>query len=1342
MERSYGGGYYEKLTAGTDRPSTDTLFINQETAEEKDYLGADMQESMVPFALKRAYDRRSSQYEDTDWKIDEDLDKEIKANYSEQEEKYLVKAGSQEEFLAKRVEIQEDRERMSAMASGGWKGIAANLAFSIIDPVNLAVSYGTGGLSAVPKIAQMSRLARMGVIGATSGIENVAIDAMLMQGNSQSKASDLIVSFGAGALIGGALTGLSRTEMPKLARDADLADAAVHADAEGHIMSEAVRTVEGSDLPIKRIQPDGDARAIQMELDGYENELRKTVNDNLHPTTVTKIKAKIKDLKRQLKAEEDVRTTKVSEAQEDLTSIREGITEAKVDNIEWSKKSEKKITDSYESRIKAQEDKVASIGKRASKKGLKSDAKLSAKLYKAETELDALKRAIDAEIKDARKIMGAKVDEAEARFTKAFDDRVEPLKRSTIADTIRDLKGRLDRNAKAKDATAQIKKWDSMTEAERIDHVFKGREIPNAKVELERQLNGHAEVLKETVDAIKPKSGSPEPSSIGEVGGVKEGTAGAMQFGDTFDRDLYDIAWDKRKKLAMLADIGSKVPENLVGSMLPGKRTRFTDALHAAQTIISNSKDYAIRGMGYLMFEAPQGGKAAAATVSIRVRNYSKQIRSAMRNRLNEGLEEWGKENGLSRYATLMKQENYRSYNKAVMLEVKRSGTYDSPAIQKGADGVREQLKTAGIIRRDAGEAGFENIDFDENYIPVIMDSQAIKNALTSNKGYSKFQVQEVISLGYQKGAFRLDPDLADSVAEAYVKRALDHTMTIREAIRTTSGKDIDDIAKRLKKAGVDDETIREFIEDSLEKETKQHMSNRAKKSLRPDISVEFQGLKLIDLIDNDLPKLLESYTRDAAGGAAFAKIGLRTRQEVLDTLDTIEKGAIKNGMSPTDAARDIQILKDGVDLSYGRSLNVNDNPRFIRNLSRLRDLTGLLRLQFVGAASIPELARITAQRSLSSVLEACPELGSILGTKNLRKGGKYSGKFKRQDLDELERVMGYEGEDFVLYPNGLRADDLEETDLSGRLGTFFDNALAQGRRVQEIASGFRMIQGTGEKLAVRSLASDIKKWATEGGKSLSNANIERAGWSDGFLDDLKKFMQDNPATDIYNGKEFKLFNFGKMSPDMQERLQLGMHRLVMADMQRMNIGETPIFMHKWLGQTLTQFRSFSIISLEKQLVHDYKHDKAMGAIMAIHSALLSYAGLGISVMQQNLGKEDFAERVKERMTGKNAVIGSINRMGQLASMGIGIDLMATLGVLPDYMLANRDEYGARALTTGSVPVMGLVTDLAQAPKAVADLIKGKEDANNTLKEIQDIIPFAKAIGINQGLNILKEQLK
>jgi hypothetical protein len=496
----------------------------------------------------------------------------------------------------------------------------------------------------------------------------------------------------------------------------------------------------------------------------------------------------------------------------------------------------------------------------------------------------------------------------------------------------------------------------------------------------------------------------------------------------------------------------------------------------------------------------------------------------------------------------------------------------------------------------------------------------------------------------------------------------------------------------------------------------------------------------MIDLVESDLPKLLESYTREAAGGSAMAKLGFKTRREVMEFLREVKKGADNQGFDPRTTNEEVQVLEDGINMIYGRSINTEPSSAFVKNLSRLRDATAFLRLQTMGLSTIPELARITAQRGLSNVMEACPDLG-VLGSKKLREGKTYAGKFKRADLNELEEMLYYVGEDYVMYPGYLRVDNIEESAMYNSLGGMVDNALAQGKRVQEVISAFRAVQGSGEKLAVRSLGIQLKKWADDLGEGLSDANIKDAGWHDGFMDKLKAWMQANPKTTINRGKEVRMFNFGKMPADMQEKLVTGMHRLVSRDMQRPLIGETPVFMHKWLGQILTQFRSFSITSLGKQLVHDIRHDRIAASIIAMHSLMMSFAAYSINVMHRSLGRDDQEEYLAKAFRPSEVIFGSINRMGQLASLGVAGDFLATLGALPDDMMAAPGQSGYRGLNTTSVPIVGAAGDAKELVQDTVDIFKGEGNASKTVKDLQSVMPFGKSIGINQAFNAVSGAL-
>ncbi len=1311
--------YYDELGYGQPLPSSDLVYIAEQAREEKDFAGAALKEAMSPFAMKRIWDRRSAQFEeDTEWNIDDQTKQALQEDYTPEEEQYLTEGKSEEEFIARKKYIQEDKDRLQAIGQAGYKGIAATLGFSLIDPIGLALGAVTGEIGWGAKLTGVAKALRVATM---SGFENAALETILMQGNTQSKASDVIMAFGTGSIIGAALSPLTRVKNPKLAKHADMIDEAAHWDADAIVADEILQ-----DARVKAPVSELDMRTIQARLNKHEQSLTRETKNTLTKGQVRQIRKKMFKIREQV----DIENEKIRTAQGEVTEARQKISIKEREYVDEVNAKKTEIIDSFSQRILKQKKRITVVEKNLEK--AKNSKKQVAKLWKEEVQLEDIRKERQVEIKKVEVKYKRKIAAAKRAFEKKLAEKADAAKqvRATLGLQMREHEITLYAAKKNRDS---LKKWKQLPEKEKIATVYGDEELPVKQVELDRQLEGLAPVREAKIEAVV------EPTTVPVPEATKLGTAGAMKAGERPLHHIYDFNFDKQRNLARFAYDGSNMPEDLRGRQFLGKPNAASEKIYAAQTITSNSDDLAIRGFSYHLFEAPQGGTAAKVTVAARVRNYHNQIRSAMRNRTNEGLEEWGKEQGIGRLALLMKRKNFSAYHKMVMREVKHPGLYNSPAVIKGAEGVREQLKLAGKIRSEAGEAGFENLDLDSNYVPVILDDVQIKYAV---KQHGNDKVRDLLSLSYQEGHFKLNKNLADRVADGYIARAKDHTLTMTDTIKHSTDKDVDKLAEQLKEAGVDQATIDDFLETSLQSEIRQHISNRAKKSLYPSLDTELNGLKMIDLIDSDLPKLMESYTRDAAGGAAFAKLGFKTKAQVFDFITDIEKNAHNNGFNPVKIGKEIQILKDGVDLAYGRSLNKDAHSPFVRNLSRLRDITNLIRLQFVGAASIPELARSTVQRGIKNNLEACKDLGAIMGTKSLREGGKYSGLFKRSDLKELEEVMGYTGEDFVLYPNGLRVDNLEESAVGNKFGELMDNALAQGQRIQEITSGFRAVQGTGEKLAVRSLGSQIKKWVEGSGAALSEANINRAGWSDGFLDDLKVWMKGNPATDIFNGREIRLFNFGKMGAEMQERLQIGMHRLIAADMQRPMIGESPMFMHKWLGQTITQFRSFSLLSLEKQLVHDIRHDRIAGSLIFLHSAAMAYAALSIQTLQNALGREDQDEYIKKHLASSRTVYDVMSRMGQLAAGQTVMDGLATLGLLPDDMMSSSLHPGGRIMRPNYIPVVGLATDATGAARTLAETLVGETDDSDLLKDVRKITPFAKTIGINQALNALEQGMK
>ena len=1326
--------FYDQFIQGDDPVTTDLQYIAKETkpASEGDFLGAAFEDAWTPMAIGRIYDRRSSQFEASqDWGIDEETQKDLDLSYNRKETTYLEQAHSQDEFVARKQWIQDDRDRQVAIAEAGGKGIAANIAFSLFDPVGIVAGIVSGPLTGAAKLTGTARiLAQAGL----AGVENVAVEAILMESNTQSSAADLVMAFGMGSLMGGGISMVTRSKAPHAASGADEFDSAMRMDAEAFAVKDNVERVrEHVKSPIETIDPEIDHAKVQKGFDDHEQRLTRETNAG-NEMTAGRQKQTRKRIK-ELETEIEVHNKEISKAQGEVTAKRDEIFEQQKTFVEEIEPKREEIRSKYTEQIAAQEARIKKVEENLEK--ARKPEKQAAKLWKEEVKLDEMHKAQAKELNALELELKKKITRAEAQFTKALNKRSKAAKirRSGLQDEILMHHERLGRAGESRQAANNLRAWRQMDDVTRMNTLYP-EGAPNRLQEVDAQI-ASAKPFDDGIDRVTVEVegiAAPGPEASTVIGfQPTRGTVGAMAAGGPrLQRAFDNIPKESVDQITKFAYDGGNIPEDLKGIRFP----KFTKALEAMHTRLIHSDNMAIRGLTYHLFEAPQGGSAAKATAAARVKNNLAQIRSAMRNRLEEGMDAWRNEQGIGYVAMRMKPENFQSYHKQVIMEVRKPGTYTNQSIIDAADGVREQLKTAGQLRKDAGEQGFSNIDLDANYVPIILDETKIKSATLQNKQALK----DVISLGYQNGDHALPKDVADLIADGYIARSLDHSLTMRDFVRKVTDTDLATVEKKLIGAGIDPTIVEEFFDRTMAKEVKSHLDNRAKASFGPDISAEINGFKFIDIVDNDLPKILESYSRDAAAGHAMGKLGFKSRVEIDQFLMDVEKQSTNHGLDPVAIAEEIQVLRDGVQLLYGRSLNENPHSPLVRSLSKLRELTSFLRLQTVGIASIPEVARVSAQRGLSGVLEACPDLGiGLHGTKALREGGKYSGKFKRADLEELEAVLGYVGEDHVLYPQGLRSDNIEESGIYGSLEEKVTNALSLGSRVQEVLSAFRAVQGGGEKLAARSLGNQIKAWADgDTARALSSSNIKDAGWHDGFLDELKTWMADNPATDAFNGREYRLFNFGKMPAEMQERLQLGMHRLVSRDMQRPFVGETPTFMHKWLGQTVTQFRSFSLLSFEKQLLHDIRQDRGAGALIAAHSMVMAYAAMTVKAIHSSIGKEDVGEEIRNRLTGLNAVKGVINGMGQVASWGIAKDGLATFGLLPKSMMSAPDQLGARGLTGSSVPVLGLAADVVGAVKGLSEIYKGKEGAElKELKAIQSITPFGRAIGINQAWNAM-----
>jgi len=1284
-------------------------------------LSASASSVMTPFAMKRAWDRRSSQFqEDPNWKIDEILP-DLMKEYNKSEVEELEKAGSESEFLAKKRYIQEDRDRLYAKSALGLSGVVADLVFSMFDPTAWVLGAGTGMIGIGAKATGLAKAAQVATM---AGAENAILESILAQGDTQHELIDTVIAFGSGATIGAALSPIVRSRAGRKAALADEADDAFRVDAENFVADDVLKNAP-------RQQTDIDTYKINRYVNTRDIELKRA-----YKSGTSWDKSKFRDAKRRIKEIDRELEIEANRA-ESPELHRDRVRKEQRSFIEKAEPERQKIKEQYRDKIDKQQERIAKIEKKLSKK---DTLKQQAKLWKEELKLREMQAEVTSKISQLETKLKANINKAEWKLRKAMNRaaRNNMDKRNSLkAERIQLQKG-ISLAVKSRRVGKELKAWNNMTYTQKIEHIF-GDELPSVSSEMKRQAKERVDLNSDVKVKIDETKGIDDEGIIIEAKTAPLGSAGSAEAGFKLLHRLYNIADPVKQSIQRFAYDGGKVPKALEGWSIFPKFTKWT---HSAFTRLSKSDNMTIRGLNYHLLSAGQGGPAnPAGAAAVWSDIYSKQFRSAVRNRIAEGMETYRKANNIGRMQIMFKPEVTHQFYKDVILEVKYPGSIADDGVKLAADGCRDLFEVAGSSMKSKGVKGFENLELDRNYFSTIIDETRIATACHEH-GINK--VEALLSESYQLGDFELPKATADYVARGYVARALDHTLKMTEFPTKVKNVDIDRMVQGLKDAKVPEDVIESFISEAAESNLVQGMSNRAKKSLRPDLQVELNGLKMIDMIESDVPKLLESYTREASGSSAMARLGFKTRREAKEFLTEVKKDSYNQGYSKKDIDEEIQILSDCIDMIYGRSIEKDPGSAFIKNMSRVRDFTSLMRLQTMGLSTIPEIARVTGKRGLGTVLDAVPEVG-IFSTKGMRAGKKWSGELTNPKLREMEEMFYITGEDHILYPGYLRIDNIEESATYKSLGSYVDNCLARGRRVQEVVSAFRMMQGSGERLSLNALANKMKRWADDEidlGKFLNEADINDAGWHDGFLDRVKEWMQANPKSEMYEGKEVRLFNVCKMPLEMRERLVLGLHQLTMRDMQRPMIGEMPTWMNKWFGSTLTQFRNFSLLSLNKQLIHDIRHDQMAGALIAMHSIFLSYVAYGLKTLNSGAGRKDQDKYFKQAFSPTGLTFGLINNMGQLASVGIAGDIMATMGALPSDWMAAPGKRGFRSMTPSSIPVVGMGSDMMNIGKDAVDAVKWDLNPSKTFKDIQRVAPFGKAFGIHQALNAISGSLE
>jgi hypothetical protein len=250
----------------------------------------------------------------------------------------------------------------------------------------------------------------------------------------------------------------------------------------------------------------------------------------------------------------------------------------------------------------------------------------------------------------------------------------------------------------------------------------------------------------------------------------------------------------------------------------------------------------------------------------------------------------------------------------------------------------------------------------------------------------------------------------------------------------------------------------------------------------------------------------------------------------------------------------------------------------------------------------------------------------------------------------------------------------------------------------------------------------------------------DEVGWTKEWFEEFREFHNKHVKHTDHNGEKHRLIDHEAMPLEMKDTLVLGMNRLRARAIQQNFVGESSPWMEKWLGRALTQFRRFSIISTEKQLIHDLRGDKIQAAQTLAWSSMISLMAYSVRAHIKASEQDDPDAYLDRAFTPQTLSYGVFNYLPQTAGVSLFAEAFGTMGLIPTRYQAAPGRTGIPSKY--SPPVLSQLKDGAKAIHSTVKLLDGTGSAHDAARDTLRLLPFQGAVGIgylrNKASNLLE----
>jgi hypothetical protein len=747
----------------------------------------------------------------------------------------------------------------------------------------------------------------------------------------------------------------------------------------------------------------------------------------------------------------------------------------------------------------------------------------------------------------------------------------------------------------------------------------------------------------------------------------------------------------------------------------------FADKTSIFQTVYSkgiNGVSRVGQVLTYNLFENAGGGVRKNRTAANQMDLYQRQINGFVAIPLKEASNAWAKRNGytfgqrfMGKHKKAFGQEvtlelNYRSHNDAegsVPDDIKKA----ADAIEAGGEHALQRV--AKDVHGNLHVKGMEDVR-GRGYTPLIWGTTLMTNMRAA--GATQDDLVGLFMEGYKDTMHHVLPKHREVIAKAVIARTTAKASGVDESmINLLSADGRSKLFDDIKRQAIDlsDEDIQKLVDSLSGPIEDKGKAGFAKRRNAINLAAEFNGFKLIDLVETDLELNWARYSKQMAGRAALARQNITSFDEVAKIKDALKReqqaivvAAQAEGRTVTNILKDDEI---DTMFSYfeGGAVGGGIDP-WARRAQQAVYLAYLSGLGITQAAEIgPQIAAVGVKNFFTKV--------------GLRKSFSESPDL----VKEFERLMGPIGQDHLLFPDNLTFD-WDTGVAGGGMLDAVDAALGKLSVVQGTVSGFNKMRGMQQRWAVEGMVHKLDDIFRGKGGSRGRERLEDIGLKGKNLELIEKHF----ANTVKRNEKGTIIamELDKLPQKVQEDFALAMNRHTHQVVQKAMAGEEMFWMHKTMGSLMSALLRFPILAYRKQTARNIRtlNNEAMIPLMWG----LASAAMVITAKDFVNGKEDATmESVMTRAFGYSNMTGFIPTAA---------DPIASIFGLDDYRF---NRYG-QSTDLLSVPALGVVNKAAKLPGAVASTIDGQLSYNET-QTFQALPLIGSMYGFHRLMGALRE---